>query len=194
MPGCDETCAIVLAAGRGRRMGGPKALMDVGGLAWWRIQAARLAGAGIRSAWVVSPEVAEAFGCEAGAPAALVIADADAPMFASVMAGLELLARDPPRAAFLLPIDVPAAGAGVWRELAEQGRPCIPCFEGRHGHPLYLPWNWIEQNLLNARHELATTRLDDLVRPELAHADVTDNSVVMNLNTPADVAAWVSRV
>ena len=68
---------IMLAAGRGTRMGSPKALMSVGGRAWWREQQERLTELRIASLWVVSEQVRRAMGGESGAPADLVIADTD---------------------------------------------------------------------------------------------------------------------
>ena len=51
---------VVLAAGRGTRMGGPKALMEVRGRVWWRWQREWLApaeAAGATVVWLVSPVV-----------------------------------------------------------------------------------------------------------------------------------------
>ena len=57
MPALDHTRVLVLAAGRGRRMGGPKALMMVEGEPWWMRQRRRIAEVGIPMTWVVSPQV-----------------------------------------------------------------------------------------------------------------------------------------
>ena len=93
-----DACCLVLAAGRGRRMGGPKALMQVHGQPWWRLQRERLAAAGVESLWIASPDVAAAWTDIPDAPRHLTTAPAaDAPphstpeplpMFASLMLGV----------------------------------------------------------------------------------------------------------
>jgi CTP:molybdopterin cytidylyltransferase MocA len=106
--------AIVLAAGRGRRMGGPKALMTVGGLPWWQTQESRLAAAGVQRLWVVSAEVERAMRSGPAVAPPLVPADPDAPMFESVRAGVSA-AGAASGGAFILPVDVPAPGRSTWQ-------------------------------------------------------------------------------
>jgi molybdopterin-guanine dinucleotide biosynthesis protein A len=57
---------VVLAGGRGRRMGRPKATIEVGGLAMATRAAAALRGAGLGPIWLVGgePEVANGLGLE----------------------------------------------------------------------------------------------------------------------------------
>jgi CTP:molybdopterin cytidylyltransferase MocA len=110
----------VLAAGRGWRMGGPKALMSASGMPWWRLQALALDSIGVRGLWVVNREVFAAMGADA--PRA-VIADADAPMFESIRTGIAALQAEPIDAVFILPVDVPAPRRAVWESVAAQGAP-----------------------------------------------------------------------
>ncbi len=187
-----DPVAIVLAAGRGERMGGPKALMTVRGEAWWRIQAARLRRAGVESIWVVSQVVREATAREADAPEHLVLGNPDQPMFESVVRGVEALRHAPPRGVFVLPIDVPAAGPEVWRALAARGPVSAPVFRGAAGHPVYLAWEWIERALLGAPAP-GERRLDLLIAPLVERIEVDDPDVAVNLNAPADVDAWLGR-
>lgn len=191
---------LVLAAGRGTRMGGPKALMEVNGRAWWRTQDERLESAGVEPVWVVSKRIAPELADESPR---LVVSDDSAPMFASILAGMKALAARadqtgrPPRGAFILPIDVPAPSAEVWRALAVRGccavreHPAVPVFEGKRGHPVWLPWEWSAREVLARSGDV---RLDELLRAGgVEHVEVRDPAVVVNLNVPGDVTEWEHR-
>lgn len=194
MPPSDRPHILVLAAGRGRRMGGPKALMPVGGRPWHHWQSERLARLDFPATWVVSPAVARAMLAEpppTGAPP-LVTADPDAPMFASVHAGLQSLASTPPRGVFILPVDVPAPLSLDWHALAALDPVAAPRHLARRGHPLWLAWPWAAARGLTAATCPADARLDELIRADVQTLDTTDPDTVVNLNTPADVAAWLA--
>ncbi len=193
MRGCEgDEVAIVLAAGRGVRMGGPKALMMVGGRPWWRVQRERLRAAGVRDVWVVSREVRDSMGRE-DSPERVVIGDADAAMFASVVAGVVALRDDSLRGVFLLPVDVPAPSVGVWKALRGADSPSVPTCGGRRGHPVWLPWSFVERAILPCAEDrvwVARTRLDRLVADEVVEVAVEDAGVLVNLNTSVDVERW----
>jgi CTP:molybdopterin cytidylyltransferase MocA len=174
-------------------MGGPKALMDVGGRPWWRWQMERLDAAGLESVWVVSEDVRDTME-EGGADAEwFAMGDGDEPMFDSVVAGVSALEdEDDVRGVFILPVDVPAPRAPVWEELASAGPVVVPTFEGKHGHPLYLSWGWVEERVLPVRAHAEQYRLDAMIRAEVREVDVDDPSVTMNLNTPEDVKRWLA--
>ncbi len=172
-------------------MGGPKALMNVGGHPWWHVQAERLVAVGLPVTWVVSEEVARAIEAARPRPAlSLVRADPDAPMFESLMTGLRANAAAGPRGVFVLPVDVPAPLIEVWRALAGSITPAVPEFERRRGHPVYLPWGWVEKRLLEAP-TTEKRRLDVLIRDDVRAVGVNDGTVTINLNTLADVRAWL---
>ena len=105
---------LVLAAGKGARMGTPKALMTVDGRPWWRVQRERIAGTGASDLWVVSEAVETAIGADAMKPP-IVRSDSEAPMFVSICAGLRALVEAPPRAVLVLPVDVPMCGGAARR-------------------------------------------------------------------------------
>lgn len=189
---------VLLAAGKGRRMGGPKLVMDAGGRPWWREQSERLSAAGVRPIWIVASEHAGL-----GLPGLVVVGDGDAPMFESVRAGV-LAWRDESGEAergpaggrggvFVLPIDVPAPGAEVWRCVGEAaarlGSPVAPEHGGAHGHPVFLPREWADRVAVAPPR----ARLDDLLRGALAYVPVDDPATVTNLNTPEALAAWLAR-
>ena len=193
MPPSDKDHIVVVAAGRGKRMGLPKALMPVGGRPWWRHQHERLGTLERDTTWVVSCEVRREIELVAGAPRRCLIGDAAAPMFASVLVGLESLKSDPPRGVFILPVDVPAPGPTIWQALAAAKTVAVPTHRGKRGHPVYLPWTVVERKVLDAGAGGRDLRLDDLIRPIAREIEVDDAAVATNLNTPADVRAWLEH-
>ena len=188
MPSSDPV--IVLAAGRGTRMGGPKALMDVAGEPWWRRQCSALAEVTNTQIWVLSPDVRHSL-TDPPAPIDIVEADAHSPMFASLTTGLQHLAADPPSGVFVLPVDVPAATPTVWAALRDHPAPSIPTYNGHGGHPVRLPWSWVIERI-----DLTTPdpggRLNLLLGEGAIRVPVDDDSVCQNLNRPEDLERWLT--
>ncbi len=194
----EEMPVLVLGAGRGLRMGGPKALMQIRGRAWWAWQDERLRGYGLCPHWVVSTSVCEAMRITGGKPEHTAIADETAPMFASVLLGLASV-EDLSRGVFILPVDTPAPRREHWEAIAGADKPSHPTSGGRGGHPLYLPSGWIESELgklLTAARagevgaDGLVLRLDRLIEGNSHRVAVDDPGVVVNMNEPADVEAW----
>jgi len=181
----------VLAAGRGTRMGTPKALMRIAGGVWWRRQFDAIAALGYGQLWAVSPRVRTELEKAGNGPRAVEV-DNGAPMFASVWAGLRELRGDPPGGVFVLPVDVPAPSAEVWRALSAQNAPTVPVCGGRGGHPVWLPWAWLERRIDLDTYD-PDARLDELTRDGRTEVAVEDKAVVTNLNTPDDVDRWLDR-
>lgn len=190
----------MLAAGRGTRMGGPKAAMRVGDRPWCQVQCERLEKTGILATWVVSNESLAALKSVPGAAcmiARTVLADSSRPMFESLVAGVAAvrpqLGSLPPGGLFVLPVDVPAAGPGVWQTLAVSRHVAVPAYRGATGHPVFLPWPWADQHLRvpDSSRDAAPPRLDHLMAPDRIVVDVDDPDVAVNLNTAEDIAAWL---
>ena len=192
MPGPETGLApvLVLAAGRGTRMGGPKALMMVGVRPWWQVQRERLTAARVPTMWVVSAQVRQVL---ASSIPGIVMAtsDSDAPMFASIRAGAQALSvHDPLPGMFVLPVDVPAPGPAVWSMLQSAGAATVPTHHGNHGHPIYVAWDLVVRHILG--NDDPSARLDQLIAPNVRYIPVDDPSVMTNLNTPQAVEAWES--
>jgi len=188
----DGSHIIMLAAGSGSRMGGPKALMRVNGMPWWCWQHDRLSMLKAPATWVVSQPVHDELE-RAGAPLKMVInPKADAPMLSSVLVGIRALAADPPGGVFILPVDVPAPDAQVWDCLDARQMPAIPWCQGKSGHPVYLPWRWVQAMLLPLESH-GDARLDSLLESDSIVVETDDADVLVNLNSPSDVQAWTDR-
>ncbi len=176
-----DDVVLILGAGRGRRMGIPKALMEVGGRPWWQVQERLLASSGRSGVWVLSERVLKAMG--PAHPAGVIVrAPDDHPMFRSVLCGLEAIGHA--RGVFVQPIDVPLASADVLDLLASSGDVVVPAHAGQHGHPLYLRWSFVEDRVLSS----GVDRLDAITRGVRTTVEVDDPRVVLNLNHPDDLA------
>ncbi len=196
---------IVLAAGRGVRAGGPKALHRVRGEAWWKVQQERLGRVGLPAIWVVSEHVREEMVEEGGPPTGMVVADEMGPMFASVVAGSRGIEsvlggrlNTPPtaiRGVFVLPVDVPAPGVGVFAALTaamvDRGdvAAAVPVCGGERGHPVCLSWAFVRSRVLGREHG-ADARLDHLIGESRIEVEIGDPGVLVNLNTEEEFARW----
>jgi nicotine blue oxidoreductase len=138
---------LLLAAGAGRRMGGPKALLqDAGGTAWVTRAALVLSAGGCTPVLVVAGAAAEQVVplLPEGVPS-VVAADWAEGMGASLRAGLAALARIPAAAgadAVLIGlVDTPGVDAAVVTRLLGVAGPEVlarAAYHGKPGHPVLL--------------------------------------------------------
>ncbi len=188
--------AVILAAGRGRRMGRTKQLVE-----WQSAEGPKpLVAAAYDAVRPLCDEMVVVVGHEADlVTAALgsraihrVASDPDAPMFESIRAGLRAAqAVDRAATVVLQPGDHPEVAAPTLATLAEWSlkRPdqaIIPEYQGRGGHPVLIPPPVVE--ILVAAN--CPTGLGDfwLTHPELgARVPVNDASVICDVDTSADL-------
>jgi molybdopterin-guanine dinucleotide biosynthesis protein A len=192
--GLERSHVLVLAAGRGSRMGGPKALMMVNGRPWWQHQQDRLSTLGLPVTWVVSPEVDSQLHSSVSASARVVVSDPARPMFSSILAGIDRLRACPPESLFILPVDCPAPHPSVWQKLAGHDKPAVPVAGQVRGHPVYLPWIFITStidSLMEITPERDSLRLDRILSGVACEVPVMDASVAVNLNSPEALLAWM---
>jgi CTP:molybdopterin cytidylyltransferase MocA len=137
-----RTVAIVLAAGEGRRMGGPKALLRIGEETCLARACRLLARPGIASVVAVIGAEADRVRAEAGLPAgvtAVVNQRWTEGMLTSVWAGLDVAETLGAEAVLLHPVDnpfvQPATIDAVLAALAGGAEIVVPSHAGRRGHP-----------------------------------------------------------
>jgi CTP:molybdopterin cytidylyltransferase MocA len=134
--------AIVLAAGEGRRMGGPKALLPIGGETFLARACRLLARPGIVSVVAVLGAEAERVMREAGIPAGVSVAVNRGwreGMLTSIWRGLDEAEKSGADAILLHPVDnpfvEPATIDAVLDSLAGGSQITVPSHAGRRGHP-----------------------------------------------------------
>ena len=136
---------VLLAAGAGKRMGRPKALMrDPDGTSWLRRTVAALQDGGCEAVTVVLGAGAdEASPLLEGTGTAVVVAeDWSEGMGASLRAGLRALAGSDAVAAVVMLVDLPDVTAEVVRRVAARvtgpGQLARASYAGRPGHPVVI--------------------------------------------------------
>lgn len=189
---------IVLAAGYSSRMGRFKPLLPLGPYTVVETAVRALRDGGVGEIVVVSgyraerlrPEL-ERMGVGEAHNAAF-----DRGMYSSVQAGVAAL-RGGVGAFFLLPCDVPLAGAETVRLLAEAwaeaGDPdvCCPVHGGRRGHPPLISGRLIPE-ILGEEPDGGLRAL--LGRYEAIHVDTPVRGAVMDLDTPEAYEALLEEL
>ena len=154
---------IILAAGASRRMGSPKALLQLEGRSFVEIAVELLAAAGIHPLVAVTrAELADPVTARVGNRARVAVnPDPDQGMSSSLLVGLDALealgaggtADGTACPGFvLLLVDLPRVSVEVVRHLAEvfsrnPGRIVLPSHgpQGRGGHPVFFPWECVAE-------------------------------------------------
>ncbi|HEX5404733.1 MAG TPA: nucleotidyltransferase family protein [Pseudonocardiaceae bacterium] len=139
----DRVAGILLAAGAGRRMGMPKALVRHGGRLFVESAAAVLAAGGCDPVLVVLGARSADVRTEAELTGYQVVENPEWPegMGASVRVGLGALAGSGAIAAVVLPVDVPGVTpTAVARVLASAGPDVLAraSYDGTAGHPVLI--------------------------------------------------------
>jgi CTP:molybdopterin cytidylyltransferase MocA len=206
---------IVLAGGRSSRMRIAKGLVQYRGKPWIEEQLARFAAGGGTQAVIVLgyradeylaalPWLREAQTAvirHAGLTIRTVLNDKpEAGPFSSVLCGARGFGMGENHATgeggiFVLPVDVPGAAPEVWRALESTMlrrsglNACIPRCGEKGGHPVLLSRSFVGA-LMKVPLDSEAARLDLQLRRlparQLAQVQVSDPSVGINLNTPAD--------
>jgi CTP:molybdopterin cytidylyltransferase MocA len=134
--------AIVLAAGEGRRMGGPKALLRLGDETFLARACRLLSRPGIASVVAVLGAEAERVRAAAGLPAAAKVVVNESwsdGMLSSVWRGLDAAEDEAADAVLLHPVDHPLVQAEtverVIQALSSSAAIAVPTWDGRRGHP-----------------------------------------------------------
>ena len=168
----------LLAAGQGKRAGGPKAWGPYAGKTLLEAQLGFLAT-------VTSPEnvdIAVQGGwlerCRALSPRVnWVAADPEGTPLGSLQA---LLKASPRSRSFIIHVDMPAFDLRVWRALEASAGDAVPVYEGRRGHPVLLTAETLDEV---ARLDPARDRLDGFLRGRtVAEVAVNTDVIFANLN------------
>ena len=168
----------LLAAGQGKRAGGPKAWGPYAGKTLLEAQLGFLATVtepenidiAIQGEWFercreLSPRVN------------WVAADPERAALASLQA---LLKATPRGRSFILHVDMPVFDLRVWRALSAAPGDAVPVHEGRRGHPVLLSAETLDEV---SRLDPATGRLDRFLRGRsVTEVAVSTDVILANLN------------
>lgn len=189
--GTAPRVAIVLAAGLGRRMGGDKATLDVGGVSLLERAVKACVGAGVDRLVVVRRKDADPIPVPDAAIVVEVSGDGD--MTASIVAGREALRASSPSHAVVLHVDHAMVAAdtvaGVLALVTRVSGAAIglPLWRGRPGHPVALSWDVLDELGAPSRPTLR-----DVVRADPARVRVVETNcpwTVRDLDDPAILRA-----
>ena len=184
---------VILAAGYSSRMGDFKPLLPVSGVPALKRSIACLQAAGAEVAVVTGHRASELRPLIASMGAAeLYNPDYDGGMFTSVLAGVRHFAALGAEGVLLLPCDCAAVEKEAVRQLiacaGDKGEFALPTYEGKNGHPLWIPRRYFEDiltydgpgGLKGARglHESTVLRLP-----------MPWEGTVLDMDTPADYAS-----
>jgi len=192
--------AVVLAAGAGRRIGRPKALLRIGPESFLARAATLLARPGVAEVVAVLGHEAERVRREAGLPpavAAIVNPDPDeGGMLGSVLAGLGAAEARGASAVLLHPVDhpltLPETVDRVVAALRAGARVAVPSHEGRRGHPGgFAASTW---PALRAAPREAGARAVLAAHPDWIVHVAGDPGCRRGIDTPADYERWVGGV
>ena len=189
------TCGLLLAAGAGRRMGGPKALVEVGGEPLLRRAVRLLRDGGC-------DEVVVVVGAQAADVAALAVAEGchavpspgwEEGMGASLRAGLAHLTGGPHDACVVALVDQPLLGAAaVARLLAAGGPAAVATYGGAPRNPVLLArevWSGVADTAVGDAGARDWLR----AHPHLVtRVPCDDTGSPYDVDTPADLAALAS--
>lgn len=169
---------LLLAAGHGRRAGGPKAWLDNGGMSMLESHLVFLDGLVGPAKVTVSIQEPWLERCRAlSAQVRWVPVDPDASPLASLQA---LIRAGRVERSFVYHVDMPVFDAAVFEKLATAPGDAVPSFGGRRGHPVLLTVPTLLEVL---RLNPATDRLDEFLgRRGVDEVPVTSELILKNQN------------
>jgi molybdenum cofactor cytidylyltransferase len=194
--------ALVPAAGHSQRMGRPKLILPIEGVALIARVVIALRTAGAAPVLVVPPPAdapgAAALIREASAAGAEVVAPEKQPpdMRASIELGLAALQRLEPNpvTVLLTPADSPGltpalVGRVIERAASAPRSIVVPMAAGRRGHPLALPWE-IALAVRKLPPGVGVNSLITLYADSVVEFEVDDPAAFDDLDTPDDYLRW----
>jgi CTP:molybdopterin cytidylyltransferase MocA len=185
-----EIGAVILAAGRGRRMGRPKLQLEIAGEPFLAHLIHVLREAGVAEiVCVVSEKHASWVRGNFPGVTALQNENPEAGMLTSLKIGVERLKKL--KGVLVVHVDHPCVTKSTYRKLmhafVENGDAIVkPTYQARSGHPVLIPKKLFD----HIRRSGTETTLNELIsksKLEQVHVPCDDPGILKNINTPEDV-------
>lgn len=196
----NTVAAIILAAGESRRMGVPKALLDLGGKSFIRHIIQLLHSSKIEKIVVVLGADAKKIESElVGLDVVTVINENYANgQLSSIVKGLEVAAALHLAGILICPVDHPNVSTSMYRALVEAflrspSSIVLPTFRGRRGHPVVFPAGLFDE-LKNAPPDLGARHVVRAHAAEVLEVETEDQGVLDNIDTWEDYKRLQSRL
>ncbi|MDR3072880.1 MAG: nucleotidyltransferase family protein, partial [Clostridiales Family XIII bacterium] len=190
--------AIVLAAGLSSRMSALKPLLPIHGKPALYQVLDRIFNAGIEECVVVSghefSRVEEAVKTYVQTQSRLVsIAhnpDYEKGMITSVQAGIRFVIHQGGNDVLLHPVDIPLVASQTIRAVAAAAEMeghrnsfIVPCFQGRNGHPLFIPSSAFD-SILRFEGEGGLRAIRDANPETIVRIETDDEGCILDMDTP----------
>jgi CTP:molybdopterin cytidylyltransferase MocA len=177
--------AVILAAGKGRRIGHPKLSLELGGVAFWRLISRRLVRAGVRDIVVVVRRSQRGTVEGDRLARAVINYNPELGMFSSVQSGLREMKGF--SGYLLCPVDHPAVCVRTYRVLRKEffkGEASVvrPVYRGKAGHPVIIS-SRLALHLLKAKSSSRLDRQIKSINSGVANIKVMDKYILVNINT-----------
>ena len=184
-----EVSGLVLAAGGGRRFGGPKAVVEIEGERLVDRAVRVLAEGGISRAYVVSGPVA------LSVPGAVVVENPDweSGLASSLLAGLDALPPTTQVALVVLVDHVGLTPEAVRRVAAEAGGPAslvAATYTGRQGHPVAIGRDWWPEVRASTAGDQGARAVLAAHRDVLVEVECSDVASGHDVDRPGDLATY----
>jgi molybdenum cofactor cytidylyltransferase len=199
---------VILAAGESSRMGTDKALLPWPPLAPGQPSLDTFLSAAIRSLTLETDFVVVVAGANAAELTPVVYAcgasivynpDPSRGQFSSLQVGLHEVLNRGRDAAIITLIDRPPVSPATIQELRaafevapENVWAVVPDFSGQHGHP-YVAGRELMEAFLRAPATSTARDIEHAHQSHIAYVTVNDPFVALNVNTPEDYAALLSK-
>ena len=183
---------LVLAAGAGRRFGGPKAVVELEGERLVDRAVRVLAEGGIAESYVVSGSVA----LTVGGAAVVENPDWESGMASSLRAGLDALPATAEAAVVVLVDHVGLTPAAVRRVVDQVSGPAslvAATYDGRQGHPVVLGRDWWPEVLSTAEGDQGARAVLAAHRDVLVPVECSDVASAADVDRPRDLRAYRDR-
>ena len=170
--------AVVLAAGASKRLGSPKALIEIKGRTLVELICSKLQSAGLSVTVLTRSSLKQKIHELLPNVSVIVNLDPDLGRTGTIQCGIESIGVQP---MLIVPVDRPGFSLNTAKKLCECDNTTIPLHNGKGGHPIAIT----RQDCKNILRAEPDTPLRELISPD--RLTVEDPYLHLNIDTKEDV-------